>query len=209
MPRKPNRRSDRFVDRERLLSAIGACREKITREQSRMEICGPLYHSSSTVVAAIDGLALMLTGRRDYFHLAGHGVHEDVRNAVTRRNAMVVAGNLFAQIPQRLAEEQFTVLAEFPGGRIERIISTGQASPPGFWYDQEQTEWVVLLRGSAGLLFEGEDAPRILRPGDYVEIPARRRHRVEWTDATQPTVWLAVHVNAQLDASSTTLIEES
>ena len=78
MPRKPNRRSDRFVDRERLLAAIGACRETITREQSRMEVCGPLYHSSSTVVAAIDGLALMLTGRRDYFHLAGHGVHEDV-----------------------------------------------------------------------------------------------------------------------------------
>ncbi|MEK4032237.1 cupin domain-containing protein [Methylocystis sp. IM3] len=122
---------------------------------------------------------------------------------------MVVAGNLFAKIPQRLAEEQFTVLAEFPGGRIERIVSTGQASPPGFWYDQEQTEWVVLLRGSAGLLFEGEDAPRILRPGDYVEIPARRRHRVEWTDATQPTVWLAVHVDAQLADSSTTLIEES
>ncbi|RTL78605.1 MAG: cupin domain-containing protein [Hyphomicrobiales bacterium] len=122
---------------------------------------------------------------------------------------MVVAGNLFAKIPQRLAEEEFTVLAEFPSARIERIVSTGQASPPGFWCDQEQTEWVVLLSGSAGLLFEGEDAPRILRPGDYVEIPARRRHRVEWTDATQPTVWLAVHVNAQLDASSTTLIEES
>jgi cupin 2 domain-containing protein len=209
MPRKPNRRSDRFVDHERLLAAIGACRERITREQSRMEVCGPLYHSSSTVVAAIDGLALMLTGRRDYFHLAGHGVHEDVRNTATKRNAMVVAGNLFANIPQRLAEEEFTVLAEFFGARIERIVTTGQASPPGFWYDQEQSEWVVLLSGSARLLFEGEDAPRILRPGDYVEIPARRRHRVEWTDATQPTVWLAVHVNAQLGASSTTLIEES
>ncbi len=122
---------------------------------------------------------------------------------------MVVAGNLFANIPQRPAEEEFTVLAKLPGARIERIVSTGQASPPGFWYDQEQTEWVVLLSGSAGLVFEGEDAPRILRPGDYVEIPARHRHRVEWTDATQPTVWLAVHVNAQLDASSTTLIEES
>ncbi|MGJ0507704.1 MAG: cupin domain-containing protein [Methylocystis sp.] len=191
------------------MAAIGTCPEKITREQSRMEVCGPLYHSSSTVVAAIDGLALMLTGRRDYFHLAGHGVHEDVRNTATRRNAMVVAGNLFSNIPQRLAEEEFTVLAEFSGARIERIVTTGQASPPGFWYDQEQTEWVVLLSGSAGLLFEGEDAPRILRPGDYVEIPARRRHRVEWTDATQPTVWLAVHVNAQLGASSTTLIEES
>jgi cupin 2 domain-containing protein len=209
MPRKPNRRSDPFVDRKRLLAAVAACREKITREQSRMEVCGPLYHSSSTVVAAIDGLALMLTGRRDYFHLAGHGVHEDVGNAATRRNAMVIAGNLFANIPQRIAEEEFTILAKFSGARIERIVSTGQASLPGFWYDQEQTEWVLLLSGSAGLLFEGDDAARILGPGDYVEIPARRRHRVEWTDATQPTVWLAVHVNAQLGASSTTLNEES
>ena len=91
MPRKPNRRSDRFVDRERLLAAMGACRETITREQARMEVCGPLYHSSSTVVAAIDGLALMLTGRRDYFHLTGHGVHEDVRSAATERNAMVAS----------------------------------------------------------------------------------------------------------------------
>ncbi len=76
MPRRQNRRSDRFVDRERLLAAMGACRETITREQARMEISGPLYFSSSTVLAAIDGLALMLTGRRDYFHLTGHGAHE-------------------------------------------------------------------------------------------------------------------------------------
>lgn len=198
MPRKPNRRSDRFVDRERLLAAIGACREEMTREQSRMEVCGPLYHSSSTVVAAIDGLALMLTGRRDYFHLAGHGVHEEMRNAATGRKAMLAAGDLFANVPERLAEEEFTVLAEFPGTRIERIVSTGQASPPGFWYDQEQTEWVVLLRGSAGLMFEGEDALRILRPGNYVEIPAHLRHRVEWTDAAEPTIWMAVHVNTRL-----------
>ncbi|MBU6529261.1 cupin domain-containing protein (plasmid) [Methylocystis sp. MJC1] len=77
--------------------------------------------------------------------------------------------------------------------RIERIVSTGQASPLGFWYDQEQTEWVVLLSGSAGLMFEGEDALHILRSGSYVEIPAHLRHRVEWTDAAEPTVWLAVH----------------
>ncbi|MGJ0510018.1 MAG: hypothetical protein ACR652_23390 [Methylocystis sp.] len=73
MPRRLNRRSDRFVDRERLLAAMGGCRETIAREQARMEISGPLYFSSSTVVAAIDGLALMLTGRSDYFHLTGPG----------------------------------------------------------------------------------------------------------------------------------------
>nr|WP_281932788.1 cupin domain-containing protein [Methylocystis iwaonis] len=110
---------------------------------------------------------------------------------------------MFANIPEHLTEEEVTILAEFPGARIERIVSTGQASPPGFWYDQEQTEWVILLSGSAGLVFEGEDAPRILRPGDYVEIPAHLRHRIEWTDVAEPTVWLAVHANAQLGASST------
>jgi cupin 2 domain-containing protein len=106
---------------------------------------------------------------------------------------MPIAGNLFENLPGAAAEEEFTTLAEFRGARIERIVSTGQASPPGFWYDQDQAEWVVLLSGSAGLLLEGEEAPRILRPGDYVEIPARKKHRVEWTDAKEPTVWLAVH----------------
>jgi cupin 2 domain-containing protein len=94
---------------------------------------------------------------------------------------MLSGGNLFENLP---------------GARIERIVSTGQASPPGFWYDQEQAEWVLLLSGSAGLLIEGEDAPRVLGPGDYVEIPARKKHRVEWTDPKEPTVWLAVHARA-------------
>ena len=77
--------------------------------------------------------------------------------------------------------------------RIERIVSTGQASPPGFWYDQDWAEWVLVLSGAAGLEFEGEAAPRRLGPGDCVLIPAHARHRVAWTDAHQPTVWLAVH----------------
>ena len=67
------------------------------------------------------------------------------------------------------------------------------ASPPGFWYDQAQHEWIAVLAGSAGLLFEGEVEPRILRAGDFLNIPAHARHRVEWTDADQPTVWLAIH----------------
>ncbi|MBL1257786.1 cupin domain-containing protein [Methylocystis sp. Sn-Cys] len=110
---------------------------------------------------------------------------------------MLGARNLFANVPERLMDEEITILAELPGARIERIVSTGQASQPGLWYDQEQAEWVVLLGGSAGLLFEGEAAPRILRPGDYVDIPAHARHRIEWTDANEPTVWLAVHVGAK------------
>lgn len=77
--------------------------------------------------------------------------------------------------------------------RLERIVSTGQATPPGEWFDQDRDEWVALLSGSAGLLFEGEDRARILRPGDYVLIPARVRHRVEWTEQGAETVWLALH----------------
>jgi cupin 2 domain-containing protein len=154
-----------------------------------------VYFSSSTALAALDGLALMLTGRRDHFHLKGHGVHEDACD-VSRRRPMPATGNLFENLPDPAPEEEFTTLAEFPGARIERIVSTGQASPPGFWYDQEQAEWLVLLSGSAGLLLEGEHAPRILRPGDHLEIPARKKHRVEWTEANEPTVWLAVHARA-------------
>ena len=72
MPRRSSR-SDRFVDRARLLASMGACRETITREMARMQVGGPLYYSASTVLAAIDGFALLLTGERDYFHLKGHG----------------------------------------------------------------------------------------------------------------------------------------
>jgi len=103
------------------------------------------------------------------------------------------AGNLFVDLPTSLAAEQFTALLTTPHLRIERIVSTGQASPPGFWYDQDRAEWVLVLAGSAGLMIEGEAAPRVLAPGDYLHIPAHTRHRVEWTDAAQPTVWLAVH----------------
>jgi cupin 2 domain-containing protein len=101
--------------------------------------------------------------------------------------------NIFARVPTRADKEETAVLVALPGVRIERIVSTGQASPPGFWYDQDWTEWVVVLAGSAGLLIEGEDAPRILAPGDYLEIPPHVRHRVEWTDPDRPTIWLAVH----------------
>ncbi len=101
-------------------------------------------------------------------------------------------GNLLASLPRRLDAEQIVTLVANENLRIERIVSTGQASPPGFWYDQPWAEWVLVLAGSAGLLFEDEAEPRVLRAGDYLLIPAHRRHRVAWTD-TEPTVWLAVH----------------
>jgi cupin 2 domain-containing protein len=77
--------------------------------------------------------------------------------------------------------------------RIERIVSYGHASPEGFWYDQDEHEWVVVLHGAARLRFADQDEPLEMRPGDYVHIPAHRPHRVEWTTADGPTVWLAVH----------------
>jgi cupin 2 domain-containing protein len=101
-------------------------------------------------------------------------------------------GNLFSSLPS-VDQEHLEVLLKHPGLRIERIVSTGQASPPGFWYDQPEDEWVVLLSGTAGLRFESEVEARELKLGDWLHIPAHVRHRVEWTDAAIPSVWLAVH----------------
>jgi len=103
------------------------------------------------------------------------------------------SGNLFADIPERLAEEQITPLLTAPNIRIERIVSRGHASPPGSWYDQPQAEWVIVLSGSAEIVFEGEASPYRLARGDHLHIPARVRHRVAWTDQSEPTIWLAVH----------------
>ena len=103
------------------------------------------------------------------------------------------ADNIFAKLPQSLSEEVFQELIDGEGFRLERIISFGQATAAGEWYDQKQHEWVILLSGAAGLRFEGEKGLRILHPGDFVNIPAHTRHRVEWTDEQQTTVWLALH----------------
>lgn len=101
-------------------------------------------------------------------------------------------GNLFSNLPAGEPDELVEILAQGSDVRIERIVSTGQASPDGFWYDQDEAEWVVVLKGEAGLLFEGDDQPVHMRPGDYVHIVAHRRHRIEWTADGEPTVWLAV-----------------
>lgn len=104
--------------------------------------------------------------------------------------------NVFADLPGSLPHEQFDVLLRTPMLRLERIVSTGHATAPGEWYDQERDEWVIVLRGGAGLRFEGERRVRVMRAGDHVVIPAHRRHRVEWTDAHEPTVWLALHYSS-------------
>jgi cupin 2 domain-containing protein len=101
--------------------------------------------------------------------------------------------NLLDPIPSETSAEIIQVLLATGSFRLERIVSAGQATPPGEWYDQDTHEWVVLLSGAAGLRFEDEAEPRSLVPGDYLLIPAHRRHRVEWTDPETPTVWLALH----------------
>ena len=101
--------------------------------------------------------------------------------------------NLFDPISPEVTGEIFQVLLSTGNFRLERIVSAGQATPPGEWCDQDTHEWVALLSGGAGLSFEDEPEPRVLRPGDYLLIPAHRRHRVEWTDPEAPTVWLALH----------------
>ena len=102
-------------------------------------------------------------------------------------------GNIFLKIPDLVKDEIFESLLKTDHLELERIISSGQATPPGQWYEQSTDEWVILLKGRAGLLFEGQKEVMVLHPGDYVHILAHQRHRVEWTDGEQKTVWLALH----------------
>jgi cupin 2 domain-containing protein len=105
-----------------------------------------------------------------------------------------MAGNILAGLPrQPETAERIEALLLRPGLRIERIVSSGQSSPPGFWYEQAEFEWVLLVSGEALLRFEDEAAARRLHPGDWLAIAPRRRHRVDWTAADVATVWLAVH----------------
>lgn len=101
--------------------------------------------------------------------------------------------NLFDNLTQNPETELTDLLLAQPGIRIERIVSNGQSSPPGFWYDQEWAEWVVVLCGNARLRFKDDPEPREMKPGDHVYIAAGRRHRVDSTDGSAPTLWLAVH----------------
>jgi cupin 2 domain-containing protein len=106
---------------------------------------------------------------------------------------MTMPSNLLSDLPAHLAEERFDLLLRRPGARLERIVSTGHATSPGQWLSQDHEEWVLLLHGAAGLTLEGEPA-LALGPGDWLLIPAARRHRVDWTCADGPTVWLALHL---------------
>jgi cupin 2 domain-containing protein len=101
--------------------------------------------------------------------------------------------NLYSRIPDARREEIFESLVATENFTLERIVSHGQSTPAGTWYQERRHEWVLLLSGAAGIKFEDEAETRMMQPGDYVLIPAHRRHRVEWTDPQNPTIWLAVH----------------
>ena len=101
--------------------------------------------------------------------------------------------DIFDDIPSELSEELFTTILQANGFRIERIVSHGHSSPEGHWCNQDASEWVILLEGNAGVLFDGDTDPIELKPGSYLNIPAHKRHRVAWTDPNRRTVWLAIH----------------
>ena len=108
----------------------------------------------------------------------------------------MIIKNLFTHLVQTSVGEISETLVQTASLKLERIVSTGQSTPPGQWYDQDRDEWVILLSGSAGLLLEEEYNVRVLRPGDHFLIPAHVRHRVEWTEAGAETVWLALHITS-------------
>jgi cupin 2 domain-containing protein len=98
--------------------------------------------------------------------------------------------NFFKSEPGESGQERIETVLSAEALRIEQIVSRGQSSPAGFWYDQENPEWVILLKGSATLQIEGE-ADVELSAGDYLLVPARLRHRVQ--SVSEDAVWLAVH----------------
>lgn len=99
--------------------------------------------------------------------------------------------NIFKGIPSELENEIFEDIVKSGNVRIERILSQGQSSPGQGWYDQDENEWVIVLRGKGTLTFEDGRSVN-LGAGDYINIPAHTRHKVSWTDPDNVTIWLAV-----------------
>lgn len=99
--------------------------------------------------------------------------------------------NVFQNIPANLPNELFETLLNSEHVKIERIVSKGHKSPQDFWYDQDQSEWILILKGEAKVRIANNETTH-LRSGDYVNIPAHIKHRVEWTSTTSDTIWLAI-----------------
>ncbi len=99
--------------------------------------------------------------------------------------------NIYLDIPDKFPDEIIETIFKSENVRIERIISKGHSSPENFWYNQEENEWVIVLEGKAEIKYD-DDSTDILRKGDYLFIPAHKKHRVEWTSPDELTIWLAV-----------------
>ncbi|HRQ30414.1 MAG TPA: cupin domain-containing protein [Saprospiraceae bacterium] len=106
---------------------------------------------------------------------------------------MIQIKNFFKELPLNRDCEFFEDILQQKGFKLERIISFGQNTPENEWYDQEQEEWVILLKGSATLVFEDKPGEIELNPGDHLLIKAHQKHRVSRTDPDQPSFWLAIH----------------
>ncbi len=98
--------------------------------------------------------------------------------------------NIFANVPELIPIELFETIIQTKNIKIERIISKGQQSEQNFWYDQEQAEWVLVLKGEARIQFE--DRFVSLQAGDYINIEPHQKHRVDWTTPGEETIWLAI-----------------
>lgn len=100
--------------------------------------------------------------------------------------------NIFDAIPKNLDKEIVESLVKSDRLRIERIISKGHTSPESGWYDQDENEWIILLKGEAVLLFEDESSIKLIA-GDFINIAAHKKHKVTWTTPNVETIWLAIH----------------
>lgn len=101
--------------------------------------------------------------------------------------------NMFSHIPDSLSEELFDTILETNYVRIERIVSKGHCSPKDFWYDQDELEWVLLIKGAARIQFTDHFVE--LRTGDYIPIAPHQKHRVDWT-SDEETIWLALFLKS-------------
>lgn len=104
----------------------------------------------------------------------------------------MITANIFNKIPQELPDELFEDIISTNNLKIERIVSFGHTSPNNGWYESTLNEWVILLEGEAILTFEGDEDVS-LKIGDYLNIPALKKHKVSWTTPKSKTIWLAIY----------------
>lgn len=161
----------RFLDKVRQLNAFVALSESDPRLRDTLRQCS--HHHEVVALARSHGFEI---GRR-------WGEPAQPSTA---------ASSLLGSPPPAPGEERMEVILETPHWRLERIHSCAASSPPGFWYNQAEAEWVCLLQGQASLQFADEEAPRQLQTGDSLLISPHRRHRLLATDPHPGTIWLAL-----------------